>query len=248
MPGRPVISNNKNISPCLVYHLKSLLLNIPHILEDITDLLCRIWWFSFNEIDKIHDNAILVSFDVLGLYPNVPHEKGMEAICQYLETRSDKSVSTNSLCDLASIILRMGSWSTIKKVVPLLRPSSLLHILTCLWQGSKRELFKAVSLSLSCGSDNLMIFFLYMGPRFPKMKRVFFYCINSLHPTIKFIMGYSTTEINFLDVTVTKVGNKLEIDSYFYTANQPIRISTFMHNHATVMSIKIYSIGTGCND
>ena len=41
-----------------------------------------------------------------------------------------------------------------------------------------------------------------------------FNCINSLHPTIKFTMDYSTTEINFLGVTVTKVGNKLERDLF----------------------------------
>ena len=42
----------------------------------------------------------------------------------------------------------------------------------------------------------------------------FFNCINSLHTTIKFTMDYSTIEINFLDVTVTKLGNKLETDLY----------------------------------
>ena len=39
-------------------------------------------------------------------------------------------------------------------------------------------------------------------------------CINSLHPTVKFIMDYSAAKINFLGVTVTKVGNKLETDLY----------------------------------
>ena len=41
-----------------------------------------------------------------------------------------------------------------------------------------------------------------------------FNCINSLHPTIKFTMDYSATEINFLGVTVTKTGNELETDLY----------------------------------
>ena len=41
-----------------------------------------------------------------------------------------------------------------------------------------------------------------------------FNSINSVHPTIKFTMDYSTKEINFLGATVTKVGNKLEIDLY----------------------------------
>ena len=41
-----------------------------------------------------------------------------------------------------------------------------------------------------------------------------FNCINSLRPTIKFTMDYSTTEINFLAVNVRKVCNKLETDIY----------------------------------
>ena len=50
-----------------------------------------------------------------------------------------------------------------------------------------------------------------MAPRFLKIKRIFNF-INSLHPTIELTFDYSATEINFLDVTVAKVGNKLETD------------------------------------
>ena len=42
-----------------------------------------------------------------------------------------------------------------------------------------------------------------------------FNCINSLDPTIKLAMYYSTTETNFLGVTVTNVCNKLETDLYY---------------------------------
>ena len=54
----------------------------------------------------------------------------------------------------------------------------------------------------------------------------FFNCIKSLHLAIKFTMRYSTTEINFLDVTVTKVGN----------------------NHVAVNVYKMYCIRTDCKD
>ena len=50
-------------------------------------------------------------------------------------------------------------------------------------------------------------------------KKNFFYCINSLHPTINITLGYSITEINFLGVTVTKFGSKLEIDLYCKPTN-----------------------------
>ena len=61
-----------------------------------------------------------------------------------------------------------------------------------------------------------------------KLKELF-NCTNSLHPTIKFTMDYSTTGINFLGVTVSKVGNKLERDLY----SKPTDAHQYlMHNHA----------------
>ena len=87
----------------------------------------------------------------------IPHQYltrgGIEAIREYLETRSDKSKSSNGLCDLASFILKSNYFENEElkyhqKEVLLLGPSSLLHILTCLWQGYKTEFFKTVSLNV----------------------------------------------------------------------------------------------------
>ena len=45
VPGRPVISNNntvtENISAYMDYHLKPLVENIPHILEDMRDIFAE---------------------------------------------------------------------------------------------------------------------------------------------------------------------------------------------------------------
>ena len=102
--GRPVISNNQtateNISSFLDFHLKNIVPTIPHILEDTKDFLKRI-----NDIGEIPSGSLLVTFDVVGLYPHIPHEEGIETIKKYLNLREDQSVSTNSLCDLARIIL-----------------------------------------------------------------------------------------------------------------------------------------------
>ena len=140
VPGRPAISNNnratENVSAYLDQHLKSLVPNIPHILEDIRDFLCRI-----NEIDNIPDNAILVSSDVVELYPNIPQEEGIKTIHEYLESRSDKSVSTKSICELESIILKnnffqkMGSLSIMRNKEQLLGQNLLPRTLTYLWLG-----------------------------------------------------------------------------------------------------------------
>ena len=78
----------------------------------------------------------------------------IEIIRECLETRSDKPISSNSLCDLASFILKNNYFENEelkyhqKKKVLLLGPSSLLHTLACLWKGYKTELFKTVNLNV----------------------------------------------------------------------------------------------------
>ena len=44
--------------------------------------------------------------DVVGLYPNIPHEEGLIAIRKALDTRKDKTISTDSLIELAEYVLK----------------------------------------------------------------------------------------------------------------------------------------------
>ena len=106
IPGWAVISNNgtkstENTSSYLDYLLKSLIPNVPHISEDTRDFVNRI-----QDLPDLPESSILVSFDVVGLNSHISHEEGIETMTEYLETREDKTVSTKSLCDLASIVLK----------------------------------------------------------------------------------------------------------------------------------------------
>ena len=78
VPGRPVISNNgtstENISSYLHYHLKSLITNVPHMLEDTRDFVNHI-----QDLSDLPESSNLVSFDVVGLYPHTPHEEGIKS-------------------------------------------------------------------------------------------------------------------------------------------------------------------------
>ena len=77
-----------------------------------------------------------------------------------------------------------------------------------------------------------MRFFVYRST-FSKLNELL-NCINSLHPTIKFTMDYSTTEINVLGVNVTKLCNKLETDLYCKPDN------THQHLHAQSCHRNVY--------
>ena len=49
---------------------------------------------------------MLLSFDVVGLYPKIPHQEGIHFMKGFLNERSDKSIDKKTLCRLAKIVLK----------------------------------------------------------------------------------------------------------------------------------------------
>ena len=43
--------------------------------------------------------------DVVGLYPNIPHDEGQSALKKQLESRKGKYVSTDTILDLGEVVL-----------------------------------------------------------------------------------------------------------------------------------------------
>ena len=77
--GRPVISNNstatENISAFLDYHLKPLVIKVPHVLEDTRDFLTQI-----TEIKDLPEDALLVSLDVVDYTRIFPMKRAMRLL------------------------------------------------------------------------------------------------------------------------------------------------------------------------
>ena len=86
---------------------------------------------------------------------------------EYLETRSDKSILSNSLCDLASIISTKNSWSKYhqKRGFAIRTKSAPLYSLLFMTE-LEREFSKTVSLNLSRDYGTLMRFLVY-EPKVP---------------------------------------------------------------------------------
>ena len=96
-PGnpRPIVSANghptEKISEFISYRL-SYLLN------------------KLKDLDVLPANAILVTLDVPSLYTNIPTNEGIDTCRMFLDKRTDKSVPTESICDLMRIILTMNNF------------------------------------------------------------------------------------------------------------------------------------------
>ena len=58
-------------------------------------------------METLPENAILVSLDVVGLYPHIPHAEGLEAIRHALNKREDQEMPTSLIVDLAELVLKI---------------------------------------------------------------------------------------------------------------------------------------------
>ena len=91
----------ENISAFSEYHLKLLSQKVKSFIKDANDFLKKL-----NELRDLSDDFILCTIDVVGLYPNIPHKEGLEAIRKALDKREDQTISTDSLILLAECVLK----------------------------------------------------------------------------------------------------------------------------------------------
>ena len=93
--GRPVISDcryhKENISSFLV---ESYIKDTNHFLKMLKKSV------------SLPKKAILCPIDVVGLYPNIPHEEGLASIKKHLDNRENKEVKTNTSVELADKTLK----------------------------------------------------------------------------------------------------------------------------------------------
>ena len=102
VPRRPVISDceyyTENISLFLDFHLQPIAKKVKSYIKDTNDLLKR-----FRFLTNLPDNNLLFTMDVIGLYPNIPHDERLSALRKRLDERDKKDVSTDTLVELAEL-------------------------------------------------------------------------------------------------------------------------------------------------
>ena len=116
VPGRSVTSNNsyytENISSLLDHHLQPLAQAIKSYIKDPNEFLKKL-----RSLPKLPDDIMLCTMDVVGLYPNIPHEEGLSALRKRLETQKETYVSTDTIIDLAEVVLNNKIFTFGKKTL-----------------------------------------------------------------------------------------------------------------------------------
>ena len=57
-------------------------------------------------LGSLPEGVILCTMNVVGLYPNIPHGEGLASLHRFLETRDNKQVSSDTLTEIAEVVLK----------------------------------------------------------------------------------------------------------------------------------------------
>ena len=217
VPGRPVISNSgyytENISSFIDFHLKPLAQKVKSYIKDTNDFLRKI-----ADLPPFPEDLILCTIDVVGLYPNIPHDEGLIAIRKALDSREDKSISTDSLMDLAECVLKNNIFEHNERFYKQLRGTAIgtkmapPYAIIFLGELEEKILRDSDLKPLAWWRYIDDIFMLWQHGE--KELEKFLQALNCYHPTIKFTAEFSRDTVNFLDVNVIRKGNQLVTDLY----------------------------------
>ena len=106
VPGRPVISNcgtlTEKASEFLGHHLQPIMKSSTSGTLRTLITFCR----NLKNFKKVPDNAILVTADLIALYPSISHNEGLEVLKKQLDNFYEKSIPTEDLVKMAEFVLK----------------------------------------------------------------------------------------------------------------------------------------------
>ena len=214
---RPVISNcgfyTKNISSFLDFHLQPLAQKVKSYIKDTNHFLRKI-----KELGQLPEGTILCTIDVVGLYPNIPHDEGLAFLKDFLDSRVDKQVTTDTLIELAELVLVNNIFEFSDKTYKQIRgtaigtkfaPPYAILFMADLEEKIFNKVKKKPNVWWRYIDD---IFFTWEHGE--ESLKEFLNEINSFHSTIKFTAYWSKEKVNFLDVEVTLNNGVLSADLF----------------------------------
>ena len=103
--GRPVISNcgtpTEKVSEFLDFQLKRTMQSSKSYIKDSGDFIRK-----SKDIQYIPSIAILVTVDVVGLYPSIPHDSELKALINILDKRKNQDLLTADVIKMTEFVWR----------------------------------------------------------------------------------------------------------------------------------------------
>ena len=121
--------------------------------------------------------------DVAGLYRNIPHGEGLASLCRSLETRDNKQISSDTLTELAEVVLKNNIFEFEEKTFKQKR--EIYHFMGDFEEKMLERFEKKPIISWRYINDKFLIW-----EHGKESLKVFIEQVNMFHSTIKFTAEY----------------------------------------------------------
>ena len=180
--------------------------------------------FKLKNLGKIPENAFLVTADVVGLYPSIPHDEGLEVLRKQLNAFDNKSIPTEDLVKMAEFVLKNNYFefnSTFKhQISGTAIGTKFAPPYACIFMDYiEREFLKSEQIQPWIWFRYIdEIFFIWIASE--KELDEFLNRLNSFHPNLRFAHERSRESLNFLDVIVKIQQGEFVTDLYYKSTDR----------------------------
>ena len=206
----------ENLSAFTEFYLQPLARKQPSFIKDTTDLLNRIQ--KLNEQGPFPEGTLLVSWDVVSMFPNIDNELGLGAVSRALDTRKQLLPSTDCILEAVEICLKSNHSVFNEKFYLQVHGTAMGPKNACSYVDI--AMGEIDHKAKHCGPIKPSQWWRYRDDIFdlwqqgPAALNSFTEYINSLYPTIKFELVHSESKLNVLDVTLHLVDGFIQTDVY----------------------------------
>ena len=240
-PGRPIVSSNSHpterISQFVDYYINPLVSTLDSHIKDTTDFLNKL-----SNLGNLPNNAILVTLDVSSLYTNIPHNQGIDACRHFLDTRPNKHIPTETLCDVLRTILAINNFTFDQPHYLQIHGTAMATKMAPSFANLFLGMFETNALTNNPWQphtwwryiDNIFMIWTEGSDRL----KIFVNYLNNIHLTIKFTSSHLLTNVPFLDVTVSLHNGIIETDLFTnHTDKHQHLLSSSCNPHHTKKAI-----------
>lgn len=221
--------------------------HVKSYIKDTTDFLSKLPALT-------SPDTIIASFDVENLYTNIPHDLGLEAIQYWLEkyekelpARINKTfvlegikfiLENNYFCFNDTYFLQIKGTAMGTKFAPIYATLVLGYLEEKLYVQIEKdfdsEFRQYIEQNFKRFLDDCFILFIRSTDDLDKLHRT----LNALHPSIKYTMDKSKSNLSFLDTMVINKGGRIQTDIFYKpTDSKQYLLYTSCHPKHTKNSI-----------
>ena len=186
---------------------------VKSYIKDSGDFINKI-----KELQSIPNGAILVTSDVVALCPSIPHEAGLKALKNALDNREYKSISTEDLIKMARFVLKNNYFEFNGIVKQQISGTAIgtkfAPTYACIFMDKLETDFLNTREYLSLVWYRYIDDIFFIWTHGEEKLQFFLADLNKYYPNINFTHESNKECINFLDLKVSLLNNKLSTDLY----------------------------------